>query len=211
MNKIVIIDKAPSRNNYKNYFNFDFELFHMSSVPITKLLKKDVDLVIDLDKYDLVILVGSEATKEYAKITSVTNYAGQLMYDKYICISNPAMLHFKPEGKPDFQRSVDRIHKYIDGTITNASLTGKYLGISDTDKAIDFLKEVLDNAEGYVAMDTDDGRYTVFTDRGGYAWLAMPHKPTAAPTYLIITTSVNRFVDKVYNEDKGIRLTATVI
>ena len=165
MNKIVIIDKAPSRNNYKNYFNFDFELFHMSSVPITKLLKKDVDLVIDLDKYDLVILVGSEATKEYAKITSVTNYAGQLMYDKYICISNPAMLHFKPEGKPDFQRSVDRIHKYIDGTITNASLTGKYLGISDTDKAIDFLKEVLDNAEGYVAMDTET---TCLYPRDGY-------------------------------------------
>ena len=165
MNKIVIIDKAPSRNNYKKYFNFDFELFHMSSVPITKLLKKDVDLVIDLDKYDLVILVGSEATKEYAKITSVTNYAGQLMYDKYICISNPAMLHFKPEGKPDFQRSVDRIHKYIDGTITNASLTGKYLGISDTDKAIDFLKEVLDNAEGYVAMDTET---TCLYPRDGY-------------------------------------------
>ena len=165
MNKIAIIDKAPSRNNYKNYFNFDFELFHMSSVPITKLLKKDVDLVIDLDKYDLVILVGSEATKEYAKITSVTNYAGQLMYDKYICISNPAMLHFKPEGKPDFQRSVDRIHKYIDGTITNASLTGKYLGISDTDKAIDFLKEVLDNAEGYVAMDTET---TCLYPRDGY-------------------------------------------
>ena len=165
MNKIVIIDKAPSRNNYKNYFNFDFELFHMSSIPITKLLKKDVDLVIDLDKYDLVILVGSEATKEYAKITSVTNYAGQLMYDKYICISNPAMLHFKPEGKPDFQRSVDRIHKYIDGTITNASLTGKYLGISDTDKAIDFLKEVLGSAEGYVAMDTET---TCLYPRDGY-------------------------------------------
>ena len=165
MNKIVIIDKAPSRNNYKNYFNFDFELFHMSSVPITKLLKKDVDLVIDLDNYDLVILVGSEATKEYAKITSVTNYAGQLMYDKYICISNPAMLHFKPEGKPDFQRSVDRIHKYIDGTITNASLTGQYLGISDTDKAIDFLKEVLDSAEGYVAMDTET---TCLYPRDGY-------------------------------------------
>ncbi|CAB4174336.1 PolA DNA polymerase I - 3'-5' exonuclease and polymerase domains [uncultured Caudovirales phage] len=165
MNKIAIIDKAPSRNNYKNYFNFDFELFHMSSVPITKLLKKDVDLVIDLNDYNLVVLVGSEAAKEYAKVTSVTNYAGQLMHDKYICISNPAMLHFKPEGKPDFQRSVDRIHKYIDGTITNASLTGKYLGISDTDKAIDFLKEVLDNAEGYVAMDTET---TCLYPRDGY-------------------------------------------
>lgn len=115
MKKIAIIDKAPSKNNYSNYFNFDFDLYHMSSVPITKLLKKDVDLEVSLDEYDMVVLVGSEAAKEYAKISSVTNYAGQLMHDKFVCITNPAMLHFKPEGKPDFQRSVDRIHKYVEG------------------------------------------------------------------------------------------------
>ena len=95
---IVLIDKAPSRNDYTKYFPFEFEHYHMSSVPIAKLLKKDVDLDIDLDLYDLVILVGSEAAKEYAKITSVTNYAGQLIKDKFVCISNPAMLIFKPEG-----------------------------------------------------------------------------------------------------------------
>jgi len=123
MNKICIIDKAPSRNKYEQYFDFDFELFHMSSVAITKLLKKDVDLQIDLEPYDYVILVGSEAAKEYAKITSITNYAGQLMHDKFICISNPAMLHFKPEGKPDFDRAVDKIHKYISGSLTNAAVS----------------------------------------------------------------------------------------
>ena len=89
----------------------------MSSVPITKLLKKDVDLVVNLDEYDLVILVGAEAAKEYAKVTSVTNYAGQLVADKFVPISNPAMLAFKPEGKPDFQRAVDKLHKYVDGTV----------------------------------------------------------------------------------------------
>jgi len=165
MTKICIIDKAPSRNNYSTYFNFDFELFHMSQVPITKLLKKDVDLEIDLEPYDFVILVGAEAAKEYAKVSSVTNYAGQLMHDKFICISNPAMLHFKPEGKPDFQRSVDRIHKYIEGSIKNASITGEYLGIVNTTKALAFLQEVFDNAEGYVAMDTET---TALYPRDGY-------------------------------------------
>ena len=137
----------------------------MSSVPITKLLKKDVDLDIDLEPYDFVILVGSEASKEYAKVSSVTNYAGQLMHDKFICISNPAMLHFKPEGKPDFQRSVDRIHKYIEGSIKNASITGEYLGIVNTTQALAFLQEVFDNAEGYVAMDTET---TALYPRDGY-------------------------------------------
>ncbi|NDC87016.1 MAG: hypothetical protein EB088_15590, partial [Betaproteobacteria bacterium] len=85
--KIAVIDKAPSRTKYEQYFNFNFELFHMSSKPITKLLKKDVDLNIDTDLYDLIILVGAEAAKEYAKVTSVTNYAGQLVANKFIPIS----------------------------------------------------------------------------------------------------------------------------
>ena len=80
MKKIALIDKAPNRTRYKDYFQFDFDHYHMSSVPITKLLKKDVDLEVDLTPYDLVILVGAEAAKEYAKITSETNYAGCLLY-----------------------------------------------------------------------------------------------------------------------------------
>jgi DNA polymerase I-like protein with 3'-5' exonuclease and polymerase domains len=165
MNKICIIDKAPSRNKYEQYFDFDFELFHMSSVAITKLLKKDVDLQIDLEPYDYVILVGSEAAKEYAKITSITNYAGQLMHDKFICISNPAMLHFKPEGKPDFDRAVDKIHKYISGSLTNAAVFGDYKGIINTKDALKYLQEVLNNAEGYVAWDTET---TCLYPRDGY-------------------------------------------
>lgn len=163
--KIAIIDKAPSKNKYETYFEFEFDLFHMSSVPITKLLKKDVDLVFDSSEYDLIILVGSEAAKEYAKITSVTNYAGQLMHDKYICISNPAMLFFKPEGKPDFQRAVDRIHKYVAGNLSNSTNSGVYLGILNSDEAVTFLQEVLDNATGYVAMDTET---TCLYPRDGY-------------------------------------------
>lgn len=163
--KIAIIDKAPSRNNYGTYFNFEFETFHMSSVPITKLLKKDVDLEFDHTEFDLVILVGSEAAKEYAKITSVTNFAGQLMHDKYICISNPAMLHFKPEMKVDFQRAVDRIHKYVAGNLSNSTNSGVYLGIMDSAQAVAFFQEVLDNAVTYVAMDTET---TSLYPRDGY-------------------------------------------
>jgi len=172
--KIAIIDKAPSRNKYETYFKFEYELFHMSQVPITKLLKKDVDLDIDLEPYDFVILVGSEAAKEYAKITSITNYAGQLMHDKFICISNPAMLHFKPEGKPDFQRAVDRIHKYIEGSLTSAKATGDYLGILNSAKALTFLTEVYENAEGFVAWDTET---TCLYPRDGYVLgLSMSYK-----------------------------------
>jgi DNA polymerase I-like protein with 3'-5' exonuclease and polymerase domains len=162
--KIAVIDKAPNRTRYSDYFEFEFDQYHMSSVPITKLLKKDVDLQVDLEPYDFVILVGAEAAKEYAKITSVTNMAGQLVNDKYIALSNPAMLSFKPEGKPDFQRAVDRIHKYVKGQLKPA-VQGDFAGIDDTKEAKRFLREVLDNAQGYVAWDTET---TCLYPRDGY-------------------------------------------
>jgi DNA polymerase I-like protein with 3'-5' exonuclease and polymerase domains len=162
--KIAVIDKAPNRTRYSDYFEFEFDHYHMSSVPITKLLKKDVDLEVDLTEYDYVILVGSEAAKEYAKITSVTNMAGQLVNDKFIAISNPAMLSFKPEGKPDFQRAVDRIHKYIGGQL-KPNIQGDFKGIDDTQEAKRFLREILDNAQGYVAWDTET---TCLYPRDGY-------------------------------------------
>ena len=162
--KIALIDKAPNRTRYSDYFEFTFDHYHMSSIPITKLLKKDVDLEVDLEQYDYVVLVGSEAAKEYAKITSVTNMAGQLVNDKFIAISNPAMLSFKPEGKPDFQRACDKIHKYISGDL-KPTASGDYAGINDTKEAKRFLQEVLDNAQGFVAWDTET---TALYPRDGY-------------------------------------------
>ena len=173
--KIAIIDKAPSKNNYSNWFKFDYEQFHMSSVPITKLLKKDVDLIFDHEEFDFVILVGSEAAKEYAKITSVTNFAGQLVNDKFIPISNPAMLIFKPEGKQDFQRAVDRIHGYLEGKVTNAAKSGDFKGIDTLQEAKEFLLEVFNSNAPVVAMDTET---TALYVRNGYVLgMSISYKP----------------------------------
>jgi len=164
MKRVALIDKAPNRTNYKEYFPFEFEHFHMSQVPITKLLKKDVTLEFDPKPYDLVILVGAEAAKEYAKVTSVTNYAGQLVNEKFVPITNPAMLAFKPEGKPDFQRAVDKIIKYYNDSVA-APTTGDFAGIDDTNQAKAYLQEILANAQGYVAWDTET---TALYPRDGY-------------------------------------------
>ena len=164
MKRVALIDKAPNRTNYKEYFPFEFEHFHMSQVPITKLLKKDVTLEFDPKPYDLIILIGAEAAKEYAKVTSVTNYAGQLVNEKFVPITNPAMLAFKPEGKPDFQRAVDKILKYYNDSVA-APTTGDFAGIDDTNQAKAYLQEILDNAQGYVAWDTET---TALYPRDGY-------------------------------------------
>ena len=164
MKRVALIDKAPNRTNYKEYFPFEFDHYHMSNVPITKLLKKDVTLEFDHTLYDLVILVGAEAAKEYAKVTSVTNYAGQLVNEKFVPITNPAMLAFKPEGKPDFLRAVDKILKYYNDSVA-APTTGDFAGIDDTNQAKAYLQEILDNAQGYVAWDTET---TALYPRDGY-------------------------------------------
>jgi DNA polymerase I-like protein with 3'-5' exonuclease and polymerase domains len=162
---IAIIDKAPSKNNYSKYFDFKFDHFHMSSVPVSKLLKKDVDLDIDLDLYDLVILVGSEAAKNYAKVTSITTHAGVLIDDKFVCISNPAMLIFKPEGKAAFEKSVEQVKKYASGTYVTPNVDGEFRGIETTEEAKAFLFEVLTYAEEFVAIDTEG---TALYPRDGY-------------------------------------------
>lgn len=174
--KVALIDKAPNRTRYSDYLTFEFDHFHMSEVPITKLLKKDVTLKFDPEPYDMVILVGSEAAKEYAKVTSVTNMAGQIINEKYICITNPAMLSFKPEGKGDFQRSLDKILKFYSGEIQGFKpLVGDFGGIDNTEDAIKYLKEVLDNAQGYVSWDTET---TALYPRDGYVLgLSLSYKP----------------------------------
>ena len=149
MKKVALIDKAPNRTRYSDYFPFEYDHYHMSSVPITKLLKKDVDLEVDLSPYDLVILVGSEAAKEYAKVTSVTNMAGQIVNDKFICITNPSMLAFKPEGKPDFQRALDKIIKFYNDE-AKPEVVGDFAGISDTEEAKNYLTEILSEDGGTI-------------------------------------------------------------
>lgn len=175
MTRVAVIDKAPSKNDYSKHFEFEFDLFHMSSVPITKLLKKDVDLDFDAELYDYVILVGSEAAKEYAKITSVTNYAGHLVNNKFMCITNPAMLIFKPEGKPEFQRAISKIHDVIHNNKKDITLVGDFKGICNADEATDFLLEVLNSNADYVATDTET---TALYVRDGYVLgISLSYKP----------------------------------
>lgn len=165
MNKrVALIDKAPNRTRYSDHFPFEFEHFHLSDVPITKLLKKDVTLEFDPQPYDLVILIGAEASKHFAGVTSVTNMAGQLVNDKFVCMPNPAMLSFKPEGKPDFKRATDKLMRIYEGT-SLVGTHGDFAGIDDLKEAKRYLREVLENAEEFVAWDTET---TALYPRDGY-------------------------------------------
>ena len=145
--KIAVVDKAPSGVNYKSYFKFDFDHYHLSSKRIKKLLKKDVDLVdFKEDEYDFIILIGSEACKFIAGITSVTEFAGHLVDKKFVPMISPAMLSFKPEAKPMFTRACEKLHGYVAGQMP-PSLSGDFKGITEESEAAEYLQHLIDSQQ----------------------------------------------------------------
>ena len=85
---------------------------------------------------------------------------------------NPSMLIFKPEGKPEFQKSIDRLISIYNGDY-QVNSNGNYRGISNTEEAIEYFKEVLDNAVDVVVGIRRAGLYP----RDGYVLgLSMTYK-----------------------------------
>lgn len=163
---ILVIEKAPSRNKYHELFKFDFSLVQMCSNPPAgkKVLKRDIDLEIDLSPYDLVICVGAEAAKEYADIKTTTTLWGTLVDNKFVSIQNPGMLHFKPAMKPEFDMALAKIHKIVSGEITSLEFSGR--GITDAEEALEYLTFLVDNPQyDVIALDTEG---TALSPRNGY-------------------------------------------
>lgn len=190
--KIAVIDKCPSNVKYEKHFKFEYELFHLSSVKLTKVLKKDVDLVINTDDYDFIILIGSEATKHFTK-ASVTEHSGTLVDNKFIPLTNPAVIIFKPEALPAFERSLEQLHKILDGEQL-IDRSGEYLGILDEEQAYNWVCEMERDAEvsGIIAVDTET---TALYPRDGYVLgISLCAKPRKA-AYI----SSDVISERVYN------------
>jgi len=171
---IAIIDKAPSKVNYKKYFEFEYDHFHLSSKKLKKVLKKDVDINFNKDNYEYVVLIGSEACKFIAGISSVTEFAGHLVDKKFIPMINPAMLSFKPEAKPLFDRATEKLHSYIAG-IKPPSVSGDFKGLTDEKTVNEYLEWVANNES--IKFITCDTETTALYPRNGYILgISISHK-----------------------------------
>ena len=117
MPNVALVETKQSRTNFKKEFDnkIEFDQYQLCSDPnIKKVLKRDVDIEMNPDDYDWIILVGSDATKYYTKINSVTEYSGKLLEGKFLPVINPAMLAFKPEAKPSWETSKTNILDSVD-------------------------------------------------------------------------------------------------
>jgi len=169
MAKIAIIESKPSRNDYVKLFNNQFEFDRhalCSDSTVKKVLKRDVDLEIDLDNYEWIVLVGSECLKYFTKQNSVTEYSGRVIDDKFLPVINPAMLAFKPEAKKTWEESSTNIVKYIKGELKQEKLdVDKCYGITETEDFKKFLEKALDAPFDFIALDSET---TGLYPRDGY-------------------------------------------
>lgn len=169
MAKVALIESKPSRQDYVKLFNneFSFDRFALCSDPtIKKVLKRDCDIDINIDDYDWVILVGSEALKFYTKQNSVTEYSGRVIDEKFLPVINPAMLTFKPEAKKTWEESSTNIAKYIKGELKQQKLgDDKCYGITETPDLIEFLNKALEAPFDFIALDSET---TGLYPRDGY-------------------------------------------
>ena len=166
MAKVALVDKQPSRIDYSKFFNFDFDLYHLCSDPkVSKILRSNADIDINVDKYDNIILVGSVATKHFTKV-SVTAHSGKRTEGKYIPLINPAMLKMKPAVQSTWDDSVYNIHAYVEGKLKEVNIDEKVaFGIQDTEEANEFIKEAIKHPSPHIALDSET---TGLYPRDGY-------------------------------------------
>ena len=158
MTKVALIDKAPNRTDYVAHFKneFEFDQYHLCSEQKKKILKRDVDIEIDLDEYDWIILVGSEALQNFTREKSITEYSGKLLNDKYLPIINPAMLAFKPEARRTWDESLEAVMGYIKGKIKPVQIDSKnFYGLTDPEEIRGWLVDALEAPIEYIACDCE--------------------------------------------------------
>lgn len=171
--KIAVIDKFPVKFDYKQYFNFEFELFHLVEQKMDKILKADVTLQIDLDEYDLVVLIGAEPAK-FVGISGVSGKYGALIDNKFICLLNPGMIFFKPEAKDQWDSLVRKLNENIATGFVDYTKLADLRGIQQEDELIEYLSFVLESDSPVIAIDCET---SALNHREGYLLgVSLSHK-----------------------------------
>ncbi len=169
MASIALVETKPSRTNFEAAFEnaFEFDRFALcSDRNIKKVLKKDVDIEIDLDAYEWVILVGADAFKYFTKNGSISDYSGKVVNEKFIPIINPAMLTFKPEANKLWQESKESLIDYVTGKTTVVAYdTDKFYGITTEEHALEYIQAAIDSPNPFFGIDTEG---TGFYPRDAY-------------------------------------------
>jgi DNA polymerase I-like protein with 3'-5' exonuclease and polymerase domains len=179
MAKVAIVEVKPSKNDYKELFNneFEFDLYRLTSNPdLKKVLRKDVDIDINTDEYEFVILVGSESLKYFTKYTAITSYSGRLVDDKFLPVLNPAMIRFKPEAKKPWIEARNKIIKYVKGEASEAEIDrSQFIGIEDEEEALKYVKNAINYDDDVIGLDSETS--ALYPRNGEILGISLTYKP----------------------------------
>lgn len=165
MNDVLLIEKTKSRIDYNQYFNFPYDRQALTTSTKKNLTLADVELDLNIvDNYKYVILIGADAVKIFCRGHSITSHQGYLLKDKFLPLVNPAMLDLKPAVKPEFDKAVSEITKYITGNNKPYKEIDSLL-IETEKEALLWIDYALLHKSPYVAVDTEN---TSLYPRDGY-------------------------------------------
>lgn len=196
--KIALILNSPLKNNIpgllKEYAgNIKFEPLFLSSEPKDKILKKDVDLNINiLSDYDLVCPVGADALKHVCGLTGITKYNGILVNEKYVPLLDPNTVFIKPQYRDELVKAFDRIKKLVIGeeTLVNNKFYKHY---TDELDFIEYLK-IMENADELVV---DIETSSLSPRKGAILGFALSTKPHEG--VYVDADVVEYYYDEFYN------------
>ena len=167
--KVALVETKLSPTNFKQEFDheFEFDQYQLCSDPsIKKVLTRHCDIKIDIDAYDWIILVGSNALEHFTKIKHITTYSGKVVDGKFLPIINPVMLAFNPAAKKSWDTAKNSIIAYISGEVKSVVIDDSVaFGIQDTNEANKFIQEAIDAPKPYIALDSET---TGLYPRDGY-------------------------------------------
>ena len=154
MARVALVETKKGRTDFRREFDgeFDFDQYQLCSDPtIKKVLKRDCDIEINIDNYDWIILVGSDALKYFTKINSVTEYSGKKVDEKFLPVINPAMLTFKPEARKTWETSKESIINHIKGLVEDVIIDESIaFGVEDTEVCNAFIQAAIDHEGTYM-------------------------------------------------------------
>jgi len=188
---VLVLEKYPTKYDYFKLFSFTFDRDALVQSKKDKVLKADITFDFStLDSYDVVILVGADPVKFMPKCKgyNVTTHQGYLIGEKFIPLPSPYLPKLKPAAAPEFDKAVERINEYVDGSYSfqKASSLVDVCISQDEDTVVEYLKEISTNSTGVVAMDTEN-------------------------TSLYARTGHNLGISLAYNEDKCFYISSDAI
>lgn len=143
MGKIALIEKYPSNYDWEALLPFEFEKLYLVEEKMEKVLVRDLTLNVKQvkEEYEKLILVGKESAKMVGNISSVTEYQGYLVEDKFIPLLNPYAVRMKPSLKESFEKSINDTINIITGNQLVSSKV-ECIGLQNEKQIEDYLLNI---------------------------------------------------------------------